>query len=91
MNEPVSANHGKAKAMSGLWAWLLTRLQDRCEHDPSHVSADILEGDVAALNVMVQWCRRCGAYRRIAGNAGRPAEHVSYGWNRPRPLWTVGR
>jgi len=35
---------------------------DVCQHDPSDVVADVMEGDAGELGV--QWCRACGAYRR---------------------------
>jgi hypothetical protein len=35
----------------------------RCPHPPHNVTADILEGD--CLPDQVQWCRICGAYRRL--------------------------
>jgi hypothetical protein len=38
-----------------------------CQHDPSRVVADILEGDFHTPHTQaaVEWCRRCGAYRRL--------------------------
>lgn len=33
-----------------------------CEHPPSHVTADVLEGDGGEMGV--RWCRQCGAYQR---------------------------
>lgn len=35
----------------------------QCPHPNNMVSADILEGDVKSQGV--QWCRVCGAYRRV--------------------------
>lgn len=57
-----------------LWKWALRKLQGRCEHDPSNVVADILEG--GDLPHQVQWCRICGSYR-----------HVGLPWNGHWSAW----
>lgn len=71
--------------MRRVWAWLLTKLQDRCQHDPSHVTADIHEGEHG--HQQVQWCRICGAYQfvQVIG----PTAARALGWRRPRPLWSI--
>jgi hypothetical protein len=51
---------------SGVWVrHLFTR---RCVHPSDDVTADILEGDFhggPGRDQAVQWCRRCGAHRRV--------------------------
>jgi hypothetical protein len=44
-----------------------------CNHPPNVVTADILEGDF--IGWCVQWCQRCGAYRR-----GFVSSHHTAGW-----------
>ena len=71
--------------MLRLWALLLRWIQSKCDHDPRHVTADVLEGDY--LPLQLQWCRLCGAYRfqnehpeRVAGTPP---------WTNPRPDWWI--
>jgi hypothetical protein len=49
--------------MQHIWRRLVAWIQDRCEHNPGRVSADILEGCVP--ETAVQWCHDCGACRII--------------------------
>lgn len=42
---------------------LLAFLQHRCRHESNNVMADILEG--ATVHEGIQWCRTCGAYRKV--------------------------
>src|SRR5262245_41396861 len=41
-----------------LWAWLLRRLQRKCNHYA--MKADVLEGCAYPYNV--RWCETCGAF-----------------------------
>lgn len=68
--------------MRRTWAWLLSKLQDRCRHEPRYVTADILDGD--GLPQMVRWCRLCGAYQQATVSGGAAFCGL---WHRPRPLW----
>ncbi len=75
--------------MKTFWVWLITSLHTwlilRCEHNPDHVTADVLEGDADSAGVAVRWCRRCGAYRR-----GKPFSNPLIplsDWTVPRPDW----
>lgn len=52
-----------------------------CWHDPSHVTADICEGDAvwrghppSGADYTIQWCRKCGAYKRNDGEWSPSAE-----------------
>ena len=38
---------------------------EKCDHDPSNVIADVLEGDAKKSGVALQWCSCCGSIRRI--------------------------
>lgn len=49
--------------MNPLFRWMLRKLQRTCKHDPSRVTADVLEGEFPKRQV--QWCRDCGAYRCV--------------------------
>jgi hypothetical protein len=62
---------------------VLLLLQRTCNHDPSDVSTDVLDGCVKSLEV--KWCRRCGAIR-IRWN---PSETITTNplWRRPDPEW----
>lgn len=53
------AKHPRKK----LWSRIFERFQRRCPHKAEWVRADILEGDMK--DQAVQWCLRCGAYRRV--------------------------
>lgn len=65
--------------MKKLIAWLFALLQKRCPHDPSHVRADITEGDDPKW--ALQWCLRCGAYRWKHAHSGY------FLWRSPRADW----
>ncbi len=39
--------------------------QPKCKHPSDKVVADILEGDGVLVDVVIQWCRGCGAIRRV--------------------------
>ena len=55
-----------------------------CDHDT--ITADILEGD--SKSMCVQWCQRCGSYRRGFNATGR-ASYWSYGdWHEPEGVET---
>lgn len=60
-----------------MFNWLFEWFQRRCPHDPSHVRADILEGDGRCE---VKWCLRCGAYRFRYPNSQTD-------WRGPRATW----
>lgn len=49
--------------MIHLRRWIQSALSRTCRHDPARVSADICEGERGPG--FVQWCRDCGAYRRV--------------------------
>lgn len=70
---------------------LLDSLQKRCKHEPHYVTADVLEGEWFDKSE-VQWCRRCGAYRRmwrLTGRAGEANGHYTLSdWTAPRASWT---
>lgn len=75
--------------MKTLWYWLVSSLHAwcilRCEHPAEHVTADVLEGDAATDGIAVQWCRRCGAYRRGKPLGNPLVPHSA--WTVPRPDW----
>lgn len=50
----------------------------KCQHDGTHVLADLMEGDGPT---QVKYCRRCGAVRR----------EFEQEWRRPSPLWFPAR
>lgn len=51
---------------------------NRCQHNPLHVVADVLEGDCS--DVQVQYCRRCGACLRVSNGGDFDV------WRRPDPV-----
>lgn len=58
---------GDAKTVVSL-SYLIWKRRRRCPHLNGEVTADILDGDfhvVAGADQAVQWCRRCGSYRRV--------------------------
>ena len=68
--------------------WLLERLQRRCPHDPRYVAADILDGDFhggPGGDQAVEWCMRCGAYRRVSDPFGQRRYSDLH---EPRATWT---
>ena len=71
-----------------LWAKLLQWAQERCEHPPGIVSADILSGDIEGRGVY--WCRACGAYRLWHEQEERGERSLHFGeWTTPHAAWWV--
>lgn len=66
--------------------WRIRRLFQRpCRHPSDHVTADILDGDFfggPGGEQAVQWCRDCGAYRRVFDVYGQRARYSD--WTVPR-------
>jgi hypothetical protein len=60
--------------------WVLEKLQKRCDHS-GVVAADILMNDYEKENIHIQWCIRCGAYRRVEWSGMRVS--TVWEWNTP--------
>jgi hypothetical protein len=54
-----------------------------CKHNPTHVTADILEGGAES---QVQWCRDCGAYRFVFDPWGQRPRIGD--WSIPSKWWS---
>lgn len=63
---------------------ILAFFQRQCKHPSMLIACDILEGDAARLDIAVEYCGRCGAYRR-----NTPwRDEITTEWRRPDPnLW----
>lgn len=64
--------------------WVRHVFSRRCAHPSDQVTADILEGDFhggPGGDQAVQWCRRCGAHRRVFDVYGRRARYSD--WEAP--------
>ena len=67
----------KGGSMTRTRTLTLTRTRTVCGHDPANVVADILDGDFhggPGGDQAVQWCRTCGAYRRVFDAYGERRE-----------------
>jgi hypothetical protein len=73
--------HLPVRPYSRFLAWVLRRLQRRCQHWA--LKADIIEG-CAAPYYAVRWCETCGAICTVIDGTPTPMRS-------PEPTWEQGR
>ena len=74
-----------SKRRRKLWSRLFERFQVRCTHQPQWVNTDLLEGEFPGQ--VVEWCLRCGAFRRGWAAEGGVSSTRLRDWTVPRATW----